>query len=231
MKKNFFGPIAALLLVAMPLASAKTIDIDLGGFAYGTTIQEYYNGGRDSLNRMGGHDYGISFSSGSIKYTPGGAYLSGGVSMSLDVDKIRSVLGTDQYYVSFNAGRYDIDGGNARITYEDGSRDFFWITASGNPYCGVRWECFDGYLGMQGGYVTYNGPNNNNAQVSSISFASDRVSHIQIHSLAGSQLRVQPPTIWASQLTRDIPEPASVALFSVGAAALLARRRRKSTMI
>jgi len=225
--KRFFGPITALLLVTAPLASATTITINFEEFAYGTAVKDYFNGGRDSLNRMGGHDYGVSFFGDSVRYTPSGAYLAGRVGITLNADTIRSILGTDEYYVSFNAGRYDIDGGFAGITYGDGSQDAFWIGGNGNPYCGVRWDCDEGYLGTMGGYMTYKGPTS--AQVTSISFNANRVDNIQIHSLTGLQMPVRPPNIIGSyELTRDIPEPASVALFGIGAAALVARRRRKT---
>ena len=223
MFRRLATPIAALLMSVTPLVSGATINFPLDNFSYGSQIGEFYNGGYDSLGRLG-VDYGISFKNESIKYTPRGAYLSGRVEMTLDAEVIRSILGTDQYYVAFNATRYDRDGNFAFVNYEDGFLDAFWI--NGAPYCSQRITCdfpFP-YVSMDS-YVTYAGGTSSPVH---ISFSTDRLDNIEIRSLTGSQTPIRLPQIMGSvELDRDIPEPASLALFSAGAAALLARRRKR----
>jgi len=216
------APVAALLLLIAPLASATTITFPLDNFAYGSKIGDFYNGGYDSLNRLG-VDYGISFRNETIKYTPRGAYLSGSVVMTLDADAIRAILGTDQYYITFNASGTDFDGSFAEILYDDKTIDGLWINGNGNPYCGVRpGACYFPYQSMDG-YLVYAGGTSSPIR---IAFHSYKLDNIEIHSLASGQVPVRPPGVISFELDRDIPEPASLALFGVGVTALLARRRK-----
>jgi hypothetical protein len=224
MIQRFIAPVAALLMGGAPFASATTIHIDFEEFAYGTVVGNYYNGGKDSYNRASGSYYGVSFGGGSVKYTPRGAYLSStgyrSLGMSLDPEVIRAILGTDQYYIGFNAGRYDIDGGPADVRYENSFVDSIWIAGNGNPNCGyLPGACDNPYYASMGGYSTFAGVDG--AGVTSISFNADRIDNIWI-----SSVPIRPSAIVGSYTTdRDIPEPASIALLGVGAAALLARRR------
>lgn len=235
MNKKMIAAVAALVLTAHPFASATSIDLSFDLFAYGTDIHDYYNGGRDSLNRVGGNNYGIGFSQDSVRYTPLGGYLAGPVRMTLDPNKIRSILGTDQYYVSFSAARDDIDGGIAIVRYESGPSDSIWISGNGNPYCSTypgapSWygpasgACDMRDFGYMGGYFTYTGT----GAVTSIEFNTSRLDNIQIHSISGAEGPVRPPAYYAGV---NIPEPGSLALIGVGAAALLVRRRNKKRVV
>jgi hypothetical protein len=224
MMKSVVGSMAALLLVTAPFASAGNIKIDFEEFAYGVTIGDYYNHGADSLNRASGAYYGLTFG-GTIKFTPSGAYLSHGW-MTIDPDAVRSILGTDQYYVKFNAGRYDIDGGPAFVSYEGVNKyDLTWISGNGNPYCGI-WPgaCDHPYYGSMGGYVL--SPWSPTSQIKSIGFDADRVDNIEIVAYTGDTIR---PASFEGNYNnaRDIPEPTSLALLGIGAGTLFVRRRRE----
>jgi hypothetical protein len=226
MYKKLFAGLAALLLQAAPFASATTISIDFSGIGYGVQVNNYYNGGTDSNGRYG-PNYGVSFG-GTIRNTPSGAYLSGqswsssgSTSMGINRDIIRELLGTDQYYIAFNAGRYDIDGGIAYVRYADGDLDTRWIGGNGNPYCGVLpGACENPYYGSMGGYSI--GPVNG-ASVTSIQFNADRIDNILI---SNSPVAVS-HIVGTYERDRDIPEPASLALLSIGAIALCMRYRKK----
>jgi hypothetical protein len=221
MHKKLAGALATLVLIAAPIASASTILIDFTGFGYGVGVDNYYNGGTDSLGRSGGPNYGISFS-GIIRNTPRGAYLAGPQSMRINPEVLGAYLGSDQYYISFNAGRYDIDGGFAFISFENGNVDGQWIAGNGNPYCGkLPGACDNPYRGLMGGYAA--GPWGN-SQINGISFNADRVDNVVIST---SPVRVS-GFGGSYEMDRDIPEPASIALVGIGAAALAVRRRKKA---
>lgn len=235
MIKTIFATAASLLFAAAPMASATTINLNFDLFAYGTDIHDYYNGGRDSLNRAGSPDYGISFSQDRVRYTSLGGYLSGPVIMTLDPNKIRAALGSDNYYITFSAARDDIDGGSAFISYESGFTDSIWIAGNGNPYCSTypgapAWygpssgACDREYFGFMSGYYTYTGEGG----VTRISFGTNRLDNIQIRSIASGETPVRPPSYYSGA---NIPEPGSMALIAVGAAALVARRRRSEKRV
>ncbi|TQK11397.1 PEP-CTERM sorting domain-containing protein [Herbaspirillum sp. SJZ107] len=216
--------VAALILAVTPFASATTISINFEEFAYGVNVGDYYNGGHDSLGRASGAYYGVTIN-GTVRFTPRGAYLSGlpwnPTAISFDTEAIRSILGTDQYYVAFNAGRSDIDGGFAYVQYENGRTDAQWIAGNGTPNCqSLPSGCFDRFYGAMGAYKF--GPYDATSQITSITFNADRVDNILISS---SPIGVS-AIAGGYEMNRDIPEPASLALFGLGGAALLARRRR-----
>jgi hypothetical protein len=223
----------AMLCIGTASASATTITINLDGFAHGTEIRDYFNGGRDSLNRVGGDNYGLSFNGGSIKHTPLGAYYTG-TTLNINGSLLSSILGTEQYYVSFSAGRYDVDGGFMSVRYDDDSMDMFWISGNGNPYCGIMpGACDFPHHGTMSGYVAYPyGTREITSKISSISFAVNRLDNIQIHSYTPGTALYRPPHFMGSYETaRDIPEPASVLLLGVGALAMLTRRRNPARTV
>jgi hypothetical protein len=235
MVKSLYVSIAALLVAATPFASATTISIDFEEFAYGTVIGDYYNHGKDSNNRASGAYYGVTFSGGSVKYTPRGAYLSSGparvMGITIDPEVVRSILGTDMYYVTFNAGWYGVDPAMSGAGYANGYNDIIYISGNGNPYCSSDPSyCDFPYHNSMGGY--YTSVLFDNSPVIRVGFTADLVDNIQIHSLAPGESPVRPPSIVGSYATdRDIPEPASAALLSIGALALAARRRKRNSMV
>lgn len=226
--KKMMGFVAGMLLVGMPIASmAATITVDFEGFAYGTSINDYYNHGKDSLNRGSGSYYGLTFKGGTIKNTPSGSYLAGATSLTIDPAAVRALLNTDSYYITFNAGvYYQQDYRTAYVTYENGFVEpAAYITGNSTPDCKEIYGCVNLHKGTMGGYrVTTGYPN---VSAANILFPTDRLDNIQIHSWDGFSPIVQAPYIQGTdELSRDIPEPASLALLGIGAAGLLARRYR-----
>jgi hypothetical protein len=212
------------LFVAAP-AVANSISISFEEFAHGVAIGDYHNGGKDSLGRAAGIDYGLTFNSGTIRHTTLGAYLSGRVELTIDVAKVTALLGTDNYYISFNGARHDIDGGPTFFGTDSGHRDAQWIAGNGNPFCSGIALCNDGFYGRMDGYRLYAGTGV--GSISGISFTTDRLDNLQIHAYDGSAFIVPGLIPGSVVANRDIPEPASMALLGIGAVALLARRRRR----
>jgi len=221
---------AAALITSSPLVSATTISLNFEEFAYGTLVNDYYNGGKDSYNRTGGNDYGIKFTGGRVQYTPSGAYLSGPTYITINPEKIRSILGSDSYYISFNAAVYSVDYGNVFAKFESGlSEPNTYVNGNGNPMCPSRPEFCDYpvYHGQMGGYYVSTGIDIKDVALQ-IGFATDRLDNIQIHSYNGFENMIRPGSITRDYNTgRDIPEPASLALLCIGAAAFTVRRNKR----
>jgi hypothetical protein len=217
----------AALLVAAPFASAASINLTFEEFAYGSSVGDCFNGGTDSLNRFCGNNYGISFRNDKVKYTPSGAYLSGGVQMGIDVDAVRSVLGSEKFYITFTASHYGLDATPLWVTFEDGfSEPQTYIAGTSNPYCTRFAENCTPYYGSSGTYrvVSYNGE----ALPTNIQFITDRLDNIQFHSYTGSLPPFQSTFRFGSAaLDADIPEPSSIALLALGTVLLVRRRRQK----
>lgn len=231
--KKLSKAVAALLLVGVPIASvAATITIDFEEFAYGSSVGSYYNHGKDSLNRASGSYYGITFGGGTVKSTPTGAYLAGATTLTIDPAAVRAILGTDKYYITYNAGvYYQRDEREVRVTFEDGfSEPYNYIPGNASPDCRESNGCVNQYYGTMGGYGIFGGIDY--AMAVKILFPTDRLDNLQIHSWSGSgpvaSAKYIPGTY---DLSRDIPEPASLALLGIGAVALMTRRRRKSHKI
>jgi hypothetical protein len=216
---------AVLTLTVAAPAVANSISISFEEFAHGVSVGDYHNGGKDSLGRAAGIDYGLTFNSGTIRHTTLGAYLSGRVELTIDVAKVTALLGTDNYYISFNAARHDIDGGDTVFVTDSGYQDAQWIAGNGNPFCSGIALCNDGFYGRMYGYRLYAGTGV--GSISGISFTTDRLDNLQIHAYDGSAFIVPGLIPGSVVANRDIPEPASMALLGIGAVALLARRRRR----
>jgi hypothetical protein len=216
---------AALTLTTAAPAVADSISISFEEFAHGVSIGNYHNGGKDSLGRAAGNDYGLTFNSGTIRHTTLGAYLSGPVRMTIDTAKVTALLGTSNYYVSFNAARHDIDGGFSDFFTNTGERDAQWIGGNGSPFCTGMGPCDNGLYGRMAGYYLY--PGSGGGSISGINFMTDRLDNLQIHAYNDSAFIVPGLITGSVEVNRDIPEPASMALLGIGAVALLARRRRR----
>lgn len=216
---------AVLTLTVAAPAVANSISISFEEFAHGVTIGDYHNGGRDSLGRTSGNDYGLTFKGGTIRHTTLGAYLSGPVQLTIDVAKLTALLGTDDYYVSFNAARHDPDGEFTYSFTDTGHLDATRIAGNGNPSCSGREPCNNAFHGAMAGYHIH--PGTGVGSLSNIKFDIDRLDNLQIHAYDGSAFIVPGLIPGSAEINRDIPEPASMALLGIGAVALLARRRRR----
>jgi hypothetical protein len=225
--KKLMAPLAVLLLAGSPIISnAATINVDFEEFAYGVSIGDYYNHGKDSLNRSSGSYYGLTFNGGKIKASPLGNYLAGATTLMIDPNAVRAFLGSVSYYITFNAGiYYQQDYRSVDATYEDG---FFepvaYVPGNATPDCVERLGCVNPHYGTMGGYsvATASSP----ATVVRIVFPTDRLDNLQIHSWDGtSPIATVEPIQGSHELTRDIPEPTSLALLGIGAAGLLTRYR------
>lgn len=226
MKKRFMGALAALLLASALPVNAGSIVLDFEAFISHSQIGDFYSGGRDSHNRQGYHDYGLSFRNESILHTSRGAFLGGPVELTIDPAKLRAALGSDKYYISFNAGRYDVDGGPVFVLFEDGYVEpYTWVYGNANPYCPTDPRfCGIVHPGTMLSYRIYSPYGE--AMATRIYFDTDRLDNLQFHAYTGGEYILPPPIIGSEPFDRVIPEPASMALLGVGMLGLLMRRRR-----
>jgi hypothetical protein len=233
MIKHLVACVTAALLVT-PFASAASIKINFEEFAYGVSVGDYYNGGQDSLGRASGAYYGVTFDGGTIKNMPIGGYLAGSpfdlITIRLNPDVIRTILGTDRYYMSFNIAAFGDPAGTTVMTYhENGSEDQILLPSNSNFLCPeIPAACNDGRYGtLWGASIGSNGYD----ALTRVTLPAYRLDNVELHAYpAGYEGHFAPipATIRGTyDTTRDIPEPASMALVGIGAAALLARRRQR----
>ncbi|TQK10230.1 PEP-CTERM sorting domain-containing protein [Herbaspirillum sp. SJZ107] len=234
MKPGILACVAAAVMGVTSLASATAITIDFEEFAYGTAIGDYYAGGKDSLNRASGPNYGLTFNGPStIKNTPSGAYLAGFTYLTIDPNVVKSILKADAYYISFNAGVYGFEERGIYARFESGlAEQNAYVSGNGSPDCGSHPDtCYRTiYQGQMGGYYVGQGYGLNDSAVS-LTFPVDRLDNIQIHSYDASTTIIRPGIVTSSYETgRDIPEPATLGLLSIGAAALAFRSRSRKSI-
>ena len=232
MIKQLITSASLALLATAPFASAASIKINFEEFAYGVSVGDYYNGGQDSLGRASGAYYGVTFDGGTIKNMPIGGYLAGSpfdlITIRLNPDVIRTILGTDRYYMSFNIAAFgDPAGTTMPVYFENGGESSVLFPSNSNPLCPeIPERCNDGRYGTLWGYSI--GSNAYDALIS-VTLPAYRLDNVELHPYPSDYpgyFAPIPPTIRGTyDTTRDIPEPASVALVGIGGAALLARRR------
>jgi hypothetical protein len=217
--------VAAALLAFLGVATAAQAIpvITFQGVANTANVADFYNGGTDSIGNTFGYNYGIHFNAIAAE-NEAGAYVKGHASMSIAAGLFGAGV---SYYILFNAAENtDIDG---RLTFLSAERlsDSVYVGSNRNPYCSTEAQCLaTGFRyihpsQMAGYYLESNG------SATTVSFNTDRLDNIQFALL--SDPFVRPPLIaGASNLDRDIPEPASIALLGLGALGFVAARRRSA---
>lgn len=209
-------------ILAAPLAQALPV-ITFSGVANGANVADFYNGGTDSAG-YAGVDYGIHFNA-VVANSVAGPYVKGTASMSFAAN----MFGADvPFFILFNASRYDVDGG---LSFINGTHsDSAYVSGNGNPYCQTEAQCqaigsLYVYHSAMGGYNLYS-----DGSATSVSFNTDRLDNISfvLASEAGSFPR-PPYLVGSSELDRDIPEPAPVALLGIGALMLVLRRKTRAS--
>lgn len=150
------------------------------------------------------------------------------MTIRLNPDVIRTILGTDRYYISFNIAAFgDVAGVLVPTDFENGSHGQILLPSNGNPMCPeIPHACNDALYGTLRGYSI--GPDGSD-NLTSLTLPAYRLDNVELHAFSGeSDYPPIPPHIYGTyDTTRDIPEPASMALVGIGAAAWPARRRAR----
>lgn len=216
--------IAALALSALSLqaSAAQNIIVDFSGVGDGAFVNEYYNGGTDSLGNKG-PNYGLSFLGTKVNYHEGNAYAS---SLGTVLWEPRQ----DLTWIYFDAvSKVDLDGSPVYLTSPDGMQ---WIDSQ---WVGPRPAWYDrdpvtGYWGFKYGSVfdavwTYRMLGD---------FDDKLVGGLYSSSMGYfDNLTFDSPSWWKDTRGSDtapgrVPEPGTMALLGLGVASLLAGRRKRA---
>lgn len=198
----------AIVLACAILAgnASAAVLIDFEGIAAGASVNDYYNGGTDSLGNTG-TNYGVRFSGGEIRYNQLGAYLFGRTTVTFSTELSGSG-------VSFMGDGWFLDS-MSTVCFSSGSCEpFLFESMSYQPPIG----------GQPAGTVPgwYPGkvwPGNlPYADIVSITFNTAALDDLRFNGVA--------PVANA-----EVPEPGSIALLGLGVFGLVTAHRRKSAKI
>jgi hypothetical protein len=198
----------ALALACALLAGNATasVVIDFEGVGNGAAVNDYYNGGTDSLGNSG-TNYGVHFSGGTVAYNQFGAYIAGPTFMTFSAASAGAGI-------SVLARGYSDD--SMSYTYIDNTMfEPVMIVDYDEPCCRINRTVFP--AGTLWPFIVYtdfrvNGIQFNTRELDNLIFAST----------------VLQTTRRPTDPTGTVPEPGSIALLGLGALGLLGARQRKS---
>lgn len=194
----------ALAFALLAGSASANVLIDFEGIGVGASVNDYYNGGTDSLGNSG-VNYGVRFSGGEIRYNQFGAYVYGPVTATFSTALPSSG-------VSFMADGLFLDS-MSTVCYSRGTCEPFLLESmSYQPPIG----------GQPAGTV----PGWYPGKVWAGSFPYADIISISFNTIALDNLRFDGSAIGG--VNAEVPEPGSIALLGLGVFGLLAARRRRA---
>lgn len=217
--------VLALACAILAGNASAAIVLDFNGVGNGAFVNDFYNGGTDSLGNSG-TNYGIHFNGGQVIYNADGPLISGGFS-GFSITFAQNLVATNQngdYGVSFLAAGFGTgsDGSHTNFYVNNQIIEALFVGGNGNPYCSTQIECATGGYNWvdpqdMGGYFTLV-----SGLINRIDFSASYADDITFGVTSRPERRRAPDD------PARIPEPSTLALLGLGAFGLLGARRRKS---
>lgn len=210
----------ALAFALMAGSASASVFIDFEGIGAGASVNDYYNGGTDSLGNSG-VNYGIRFNGGTVRYDSLGAHIEGFFSVTFAPNLVPADPGRDTYGLSFLATRWDIDGGNSWV-YSGGNRtDAIYVQGVDNPLCTTKEDCLSRGLSYIPNSTLFGFFTGIFADTTRIEFNVNAADDLFFGATMAPVFRRDVPDV--AQGT--VPEPGSLALLGLGALGMFLRRK------